>query len=229
MTTSDAKSDKAISFFRTLGTLDEGFVLAPERYDPRRTLNIEPADSSDFLLADLVEVVSDQIYGRPSETEAFGVVFDTSDAFAGRLATGKNVISIADLKSAKKLVRPGDVIISRLRPYLRQIALVDDTDLKLHGTDTRLMVSTEFIVLRSVDNKSIAFMVPLLMSEQAQSALDAAVEGGHHPRFDPSVILKFPIPESLIATRDERSDSISTKVSQVRTHEADLRMIVSSG
>lgn len=63
------------------------------------------------------------------------------------------------LNSNKKILKTGDVIISRLRPYLRQVAYVDiDSNLQL-------CASTEFYVLRARNNESIAFLVPFLLSK----------------------------------------------------------------
>ena len=100
----------------------------------------------------------------------------------------------------------GDVLISRLRPYLRQVAYVDRTIPVL--SEAALLCSTEFFVLRSVDQQSIAFLVPFLLSVQVQRVLAASQEGGHHPRVRESTLLTLPLPSSLLETRAATSSAV---------------------
>ena len=81
---------------------------------------------------------------------------NTSDAMGGYLRVPSTP---EQLNSNKKILKTGDVIISRLRPYLHQVAYVDiDSNLQL-------CASTEFYVLRARNNESIAFLVPFLLSK----------------------------------------------------------------
>lgn len=57
-------------------------------------------------------------------------------------------------------MRKGDVIISRLRPYLRQVAYVDEDRKEILGA------STEFFVIRARNNESIAYLVPFCFLNQ---------------------------------------------------------------
>ena len=69
---------------------------------------------------------------------------------------------------------PGDVIISRLRPYLRQVAFVD-SDIRGYELSATILCSTEFFVLRAIEQESIAFLVPFLLSQSTQQVLAASL------------------------------------------------------
>ena len=72
----------------------------------------------------------------------------------------------------------GDLVVSRLRPYLRQIALVHPSAVA-HAEGRPLALSTEFYVLAPrVDGEDLAFLVPFLLSADVQRALAGAQEGG---------------------------------------------------
>ncbi len=193
-----------------IGRLDEGWILAPERYDPRRRTN-----EAGSRLGDFVNVMREQVHGRTVDGRRF-LVLDTGDAQDGIIRTTKRPCSGAAIRSTKKRIRPKQVIISRLRPYLRQIAWVDPGLLKAQECPVVLLCSTEFFVLESVDGSSIAFLAPYLLSPSVQSILAAAQEGGHHPRFNERTLTTLPIPVALVERRDELSAQLERAVNQAR-------------
>ena len=132
----------------------------------------------------------------------------------------------AEIGSAKKLIMPNDVIISRLRPYLRQVALVDGQIGNALGAT--LACSTEFFVLRSRNEHSIAFLVPFLLSRQVQDVLAASQEGGHHPRFDDSTLLTLPVPVSLLNKRAASSAALEKSVALYRKYEHGLKEMIAN-
>ena len=188
--------------------LAAGLVLAPERYDPAR----RPAVLDGRPLAELVTLVAEGV--RPDSPGSWQyLVFDTGDADAGFLHTERPPLSASELGSTKRLVAPGDVMISRLRPYLRQVAWVDPA---LAREGLRLCCSTEFYVLRGRDPAQIAFLVPWLLSAPIQAALAAGQEGGHHPRFDRSALLELPVGAHWLARRDALGAAVAAAVGQLR-------------
>lgn len=194
----------------TLATID---VLAPERYDPRRALDSGVATT--VLLGEVVNIVRRMI--QPSADLGRCRVLDTSDAREGIVIARKTPVNGSEIGSAKKVIEPHNVIISRLRPYLRQVAFVD---VEMADPEGALLVcSTEFFVLRSPDKHSIAFLVPFLLSRQVQEVLAASQEGGHHPRFDDSTLLTLPVPVSLLDRRDATSTIIEKAVELYRQYE----------
>ncbi|MCZ6597291.1 MAG: N-6 DNA methylase, partial [Planctomycetota bacterium] len=102
--------------------LDPPLVLAPERYDPRRTAL--RADAAGATLGEIAGSLR-RTMSPATDGDARCMVLDTSDARDGFVLGRKEPVARAKIGSAKKLVEPGCVLISRLRPYLRQVALAD--------------------------------------------------------------------------------------------------------
>lgn len=201
----------AIASVLDIANLDKGYVLAPERYDPRR----REANDDGPCLADIVKVLRQQTDGKTGEGRRF-LVFDTGDAHDGIIKAAKPPCDGSAIRSAKKRIRPHQVIISRLRPYLRQVAWVDPGLLEGEAEGTELLCSTEFFVLESENEASIAFLVPFLLSARVQSVLAASQEGGHHPRFNERTLKTLPVPGSLFERRAEFSEQFEQAVNQAR-------------
>lgn len=197
-------------------------VLAPERYDPRReSLRAGSTGERTIPIGSVVRSVRQTISPSTGPTgEREYLVYDTSDAREGLVTGRKSPMRLADVGSAKKLFQRNDVLISRLRPYLRQVAFVDE-----HvgdGNDAELACSTEFFVLRSLTKESIGFLVPYLLSAPVQSVLAASQEGGHHPRFDEGALMVLPVPEILLAKRAEASAAVAKSAALYREAERSL-------
>jgi hypothetical protein len=203
-----------------LTELDSGFVLAPERYDPRKH-SLE-SELTGRRLHDFVEVRR-QIISKSTKGIDSCLIFDTGDAQHGFLTKAHREISRRDdIGSAKKLVKAGDVIISRLRSYLKQIAWIDSGICEAGIT---IAVSTEFYVLspKEPERKSIAFLVPFLRSIEVQSILAASQEGGHHPRFHERVLIELNMPDALIECRDSLSHEVESAVLMARNYENSIK------
>lgn len=204
----------ALVSIRSVSRLASPSILAPERYDPRRELHLNGIEVVE--LGDIIQSVRKMIKPAPSLGKCF--VLDTSDANEGLIVCRKQSVNGEEIGSTKKEVNPGDVIISRLRPYLRQVAFIDS---KIPNSyQTCILCSTEFFVLRSIDEKSIAFLVPFLLSDKVQNVLSASQEGGHHPRFIESTLLTLPVPKELINEREKISELIEESVYLYRKSEA---------
>ncbi|NBB17512.1 hypothetical protein GVN21_19295 [Caulobacter sp. SLTY] len=99
--------------------------------------------------------------------------------------------------SAKKLVQEGDVIVSRLRPYLRQVALLPPgISAMLKQQD--FYCSTEFLVFRRRDGLNAGGLVAWLLSEPVQEMMSEAATGGHHPRINAELLLDARIEEKYL-------------------------------
>ncbi len=205
-----------------VGDLADGLVLAPERYDPRRRAEAQDGRP----LGDLVTLARQSVRAASSEPGLRYRVFDTSDARAGFLAHGRPAVPGESLGSTKRVLQTGDVLISRLRPYLQQVAWVDPG---LVEADVVLCCSAEFYVLRPHDDASIAFLVPWLLSEPIQAVLAAAQEGGHHPRFDRQTLLELPVAGAVLAERDSASAQTSEATAMLREGRVRLARLVSGG
>lgn len=164
---------------RTVRELGESLVLAPERFDPRRSPG---AGAQGRRLDELVELRADHRTARAFRPDEPVLVLDTSHAFEGVVLLRHQPIEARALGSAKRQLRPGDVIVSRLRPYLRQVAFVDEGLFALAPGGNAVCGSSEFFVLRDRDGFPAAALLPFLLAATVQAALAAGQEGGHHPR-----------------------------------------------
>ena len=206
-----------------IARLDDGWILAPERYDPRR----RRAENVGPCVRDFVHIRRDTVHTKADPTRNF-LVFDTGDAKDGIIATSKPPVAGSQIRSAKKRIRPRQVIVSRLRPYLRQVAWVDPGLLAEQEPGIELICSTEFFVLESIDGASVAFLVPFLLSAPVQAVLAAAQEGGHHPRFNERALTTLRIPTSLAERANELSARVEQAVAQAREARAALRSAVAT-
>jgi hypothetical protein len=201
--------------------LAEGLVLAPERYDPRRQVSVR----SDHVLGDLFEIALKNI--QPIAVEQAQVLaLDTTHAFEGAVLFKHAPVLGGGFKSAKRLLEPGDVIISRLRPYLRQVAYVDPALFQQVESGNLVVASTEFFVLRSNAEADAAALVPYLLSEPVQTALSAAQEGGHHPRLSKATIAELPIPDWFVGDSERIGAEVREAVGKMRVGQEGLRDLV---
>ncbi len=98
----------------------------------------------------------------------------------------------AEIGSAKKRLARGDLVVSRLRHYLREIALVRTTP------DTPLSAP-----LNSLWRPEPAGALPVetllvfLRSHPVQTILKWSQDGSHHPRFDDNDLLSIPVPDAV--------------------------------
>lgn len=203
----------AQSSILSVGELDSGWILAPERYDPRRKVD----SSVSHTIKSVATAVRDLVDAKSADKNAKYLILDTGDAQEGTIQVRKALTTGDGIGSSKKRARPDDVIISRLRPYLRQVALVDAALCDSLFGPTEVLCSTEFFVLRSRDSSSIAFLVPFLLSKAVQETLAASQEGGHHPRFTQQALESIGIPEDVLSKRDELSREVIAAVTHART------------
>jgi hypothetical protein len=209
----------ALWSIRTREELGSAVVLAPERYDPRRDRLAGSIALCSVPLTAVARIVRKVISpGRKGDQSRRLVVLDTSDAREGIVVGGGYAVPQGELGSAKKELSARQVIISRLRPYLRQVAYVDP-EIRGWIEGTSLVCSTEFFVLESTTPESIAFLVPYLLSAPVQEVLAASQEGGHHPRVREEAMLGLPVPDDLIARRAEISMQVEKSVRLYRQSE----------
>ncbi|MBL9004230.1 MAG: hypothetical protein JNJ46_08290 [Myxococcales bacterium] len=179
---------------RRAGELAGAWILAPERYDPRRLVAV----GSTRRVAELVDFVTDSVHAQSLPPERPLLVLDTSHAYDGFVVLRHAPGRPADLGSAKRTLQAGDVLVSRLRPYLRQIAYVDEDLFWRDPAGNDVCGSSEFFVLRSKAGFDAAALVPFLLSPPVQAALSAGQEGGHHPRFSRELLATMPVPDCVV-------------------------------
>jgi hypothetical protein len=187
---------------RSLEDAGDDVALAPERHVAARFLR-----ASGVALGELVTERLERV--APSKLAA-AVVLDTTHVKDGLLDLAA-ASSAPRPTSSKKRVRPGDLLVSRLRPYLRQIGLAHPA--ALAGRD--LACSTEFYVLAAKDGGSMAFLLSFLLGPGAQKALALGQEGGHHPRVPRETLLGLRVPRAVIAHRATASAGIEGALAEL--------------
>jgi hypothetical protein len=201
----------AICILKSNKQLGVNFILTPERYNPRRRMSIDNEDT--ILMSEIVEIVNDIITKKQAQGKSI-IQINTSDAMGGYLNINSEVND--SINSNKKILRKGDVIISRLRPYLRQVAYVDEDRKEILGA------STEFFVIRARNNESIAYLVPFLLSQPAQLVFENSVEGSQHPRFKEEDVLNLKIPKNIYDERENISKRVIEAIESYRSYERSI-------
>ncbi len=201
-----------VTVIRALGALDPSFILAPERYDPRRS------ESTGVPLGELVELVTDPVVAAGDPALAARVlVLDTSHAAEGLVRDGRACVAREHIGSSKRRVSPGDVVLSRLRPYLRQIGWIDPPLFARSAEGNGVLVSPEFFVFRAPPGESAAWLVPWLLRPDVQDMLRSGQEGGHHPRVNRSVVTRLRVPLDIADARVARAAEAAALLTTART------------
>ena len=202
----------AITVIKSSAELGPQLILTPERYNPKRRMDFVN-ENTGVLLSEVVTISNEVITAKTTDQSVYYPI-NTSDAMGGYL----NIPNVPErLNSNKKELHCGDVIISRLRPYLKQIAYVDKEPYE--GT---FAASTEFYVLKSINNESIAFLVPFLLCDEVQSVFINSVEGSQHPRFKEEDLLNLIIPKDLYDKRNEISNDVEKALKHYREYESTI-------
>jgi hypothetical protein len=213
-----------IPVLRRVADLGDGLVLAPERFDPRRHVELVAR----YCLSDLVDIVAENVSARSWKSPSAVLILDTTHAYEGFVVFRHDPVPPASMGSAKRRVQAGDVIISRLRPYLRQVALIDEALFRLRPGGNAVVASTEFFVLRGRAGFEAAGLVPFLLSAPVQAALAAGQEGGHHPRFRQELLQSLPVPDRVVSHLHKTSQQVRRLARVVRRSLFASRSLVAS-
>jgi len=146
---------------------------------------------------------------QPTEQPASASVrnYDLTDALTPFLDDTTPTATAGEIKSTKKRFEPGDLVVSRLRSYLKEIAVV----LPSHGAPQ--VGSTEFIVLRS---RKTGFppeaLLAFLRSTPIQTVLKWCQDGSNHPRFAAKELLRLPVPDTVLNVQDKIAAKIKDAI-----------------
>ena len=177
-------------------------------------------------LADYAEVLTENVSAQSFRPGVGVLVLDTTHAYDGFVIFRHEPVAPHELGSAKRRLQPGDVIISRLRPYLRQVVYVDAQLFALLPGGNEVAASTKFFVLRGRAGFDAACLVPFLLSAQVQSALAAGQEGGHHPRFAKELLLSLSVPDCAVRNPGDMASQVRALAAGVRSSLQGCRSLV---
>jgi len=137
--------------------------------------------------------------------------YDLTDALSYFLDDQLDPIPLHELGSTKKRIANGDIVVSRLRSYLKEIALVTGCN------EIPCVGSSEFIVLRPISRqvKPEALLV-YLRSPIVQKIVKWSQNGSNHPRFEENELLKIKVPDTLLVIQDTLKDIVIEMLSLKR-------------
>lgn len=179
------------------------FNLSPEQW---LSLSSATTLEGSRVLSELCDFSKKQLV--PSDTARF--VLDTGSVRDGLIDIPINGDGTSKRKSTKKRAIPGDVIISRLRPYLRQVAWIPLNAGEITGQQ-EFFLSTEFFVFRPNELKHGPMITAWLLSPKVQEIMNEAATGGHHPRISSDMLLSAPVSDKFI------DDTLGASLEQVFT------------
>lgn len=181
-----AYSARAAHVFAS-GRIDAQYFM-PAKEQVRQSLAALPGQ----LLSDRVDSIRDPwVPDRAPPTMRLRN-YDVTDALVPLLDAEKEPSFAADIGSMKKVLKDGDVAISRLRAYLKEVAVVRT------GDDIPSVGSSEFIVLRPRGRAiSPETLMVFLHSAPVQTILKWCQDGSQHPRFSESDLMSIPVPDAV--------------------------------
>lgn len=182
------------------GNLKEGLNILAEHYQQERIIAEEKLKSiSSKRINQLFSEQTNTIKAHHLSTD--WRVFDLPDSLNNFLLGGKDP-SIEKVTSNKKVASQDDFIISRLRYYLKETAIVPTSEKKI-------ALSTEYLVYRSKRNLSTHLLLPFALSSYVQAILKWAQTGNAHPRFSSSTFASIYLPDIIINSSNHFKGLIS--------------------
>lgn len=142
--------------------------------------------------------------------------FDITDALEPFLDDSREPEPAIEMGSSKKRFQAGDVVVSRLRSYLKEIAVV-----RTSGTP-QSVGSSEYIVLRPTGKGlSPETLIVYLRCPLVQTILKWSQDGSNHPRFTEEDLLAIPVPDKLLSVQ-KQIDGLVNKAIDARIEAARL-------
>lgn len=192
-----AYTARASSVFAS-GRVDAQYFM-PAKEQVRQSLAALPGQ----LLSERVESIRDQWVPDRAPPTMRVRNYDVTDALVPLLDAEKEASFAADIGSMKKMLKDGDVAISRLRAYLKEIAVVRT------GDEIPSVGSSEFIVLRLLDKAiSPETLMVFLRSAPVQTILKWCQDGSQHPRFSENDLLSIPVPDAVARVSDQVTEIV---------------------
>lgn len=174
------------------GRIDAQYFM-PAKEQVKQSLAALPGK----LLSDRVNCIREQWVPDRAPPTTCVRNYDVTDALEPLLDAEKELSFAADIGSMKKVFNDGDVVISRLRAYLKEVAVVRSSD------DTPSVGSSEFIVLRLKNTTmSPETLMVFLRSAPVQTILKWCQDGSQHPRFSEGDLLSIPVPDAVAQVSD---------------------------
>jgi len=172
----------------------------PEKRHIQEQLNAMPGEPIGYYFTSVNELL------HPPAKDTKEKVYNYDLTHALRFFLNEDdvdLISTHELGSTKKRFQQNDIVISRLRSYLEEIAIVKtDSQFKCVG-------SSEFFIFRSISQLvSPELLLVYLRSSPIQKVLKWCQDGSNHPRFKDAELLELKFPNCLFNIQKEVQDLI---------------------
>lgn len=202
---------EALSYVRTSNQAFAAGRFDAEYFHPAKAQAlVELRALSDVCVGDLFDSIRD--LWQPTEAAGLPVRnYDLTDALDPFLDPSKPTTAPEEIASTKKCIAAGDLVVSRLRSYLQEIAVVLPSD-----DGITVVASTEFIVLRpkKEGTLSVEALLIYLRSQLPQIVFKWSQDGSNHPRFDERELLNLPVPRVLISDHANYETAVRKMVAQ---------------
>lgn len=191
-----------ITYSAMLSDLRENKRFAAEFYMPAKTRALQALCAAGHKpLSHYVDSIR-EIWNPGARSGEWVHNFNVGHALEPFLDERQDPVDMSSLGSSKKRLRTDDVVISRLRSYLKQIAVVRcDGGVPCVG-------SSEFIVLRPKAELNPECLLAFLRSDPVQAILRWSQDGTNHPRFDERELLSVPVPDAMIEAQPAITEAV---------------------
>ncbi len=170
------------------------------------SLLLPPRHSSDWKryewqrvsIGDLAHVDSESLPATTDASFSFRYI-SLADINAGKISSRLRTFVFSEAPSrARRIVNPGDILMSTVRPNLHGHA-------RLTGTHEGCIASTGFAVISASDNVNANYLYQYLFSDDIQRQVNALVTGSNYPAINSSDLreLQVSVPNKL------RQDSVA--------------------
>jgi len=141
---------------------------------------------STVTLEDVVEIDPEVLPSSTDPKYSFSYI-SLSEVEAGRILESIPTMSFESSPSrARKIVKRNDILMSTVRPNLLGFA-------KVNSSETDLVASTGFAVLRARKGISVDFVYHSLFGDFVTQQIDRLVAGSNYPAINPSDVKKLRI------------------------------------
>lgn len=184
-----------LNYARSASEVIQARRLDAQYYMPAKTATLERLSALPGRpLAEIVDSTREMFDPGVGSPDAMVRNYDLTQALEPILDESTQPTKLSEIDSQKKRMRNGDLAVSRLRSYLREIAVV-----RVSG-DLPIVGSSEFYVLRSKPD-AIALapeaLLVYLRSSPVQIVLKWCQDGSQHPRFSERDLLSLPVPDAV--------------------------------
>ena len=163
-----------------LGEISAEKRVDAEYYQPakKECVDILSSDGGEGITKHF-DVVRQIFNPRSHRSDERVINYDLTDALEPFLGADQDLEEVGDIGSSKWIVKSGDLVISRLRSYLKEVSLV------VGSSSVTRVCSSEFIVLRPKKGGelSVSTALAFLRCSPVQLILHWSQDGSNHPRF----------------------------------------------